>query len=355
MPLLCFSRIPVLLCLYAAIVWVGNLQREKIMNTASVFRFPHFLLAIFLSLSAPPALADTYVCAGDSIGVFADDAGLGSQPIRTITGPTAGVAECYAIAIDNLHGELWVTTQSTVRVFPARANGDVAPLRTITGPGLFATSIAVDVEADEVYVGTPGGGGIFVFARTGNGSPAPLRAIQGDQTTLGNVVGLFVDRVNNELYAVNYGGSVVVFARTANGNVAPLRPFITSTYPFGLVVDARANEVFLATGTGYVRAFDRSGAALRTIDGTSSGLTQTAGLALRRDGILLVGNQYRSSSIPDAVFGFPRAQNGNASPVIDINFAAPLSRVSWGIATSQAYACGEGQTTSYCLFRSGFE
>ncbi|MBS0555908.1 MAG: hypothetical protein JSR27_00685 [Proteobacteria bacterium] len=321
---------------------------------ASVLQFPHFLLASFLSLAAAPALGDTYVCAGDSIGVFADDAGLGSQPIRTITGPTAGVAECYAIALDNLHGELWVTTQSTVRVFPARANGDVAPLRTITGPTLFATGIAVDVEADEVYVGTPDGS-IFVFARTGNGSPAPLRAIQGSQTTLGTVVGIFIDRVYNELYAVNYGGSVVVFDRTANGDVAPSRPFTNSTNPFGLVVDARANEVFLATGTGYVRAFDRSGAALRTIDGTSSGLTQTAGLALRRDGILLVGNQYRSTTVNDAVFGYPRTQNGNASPIIDINFAAPLQRVSWGVATSQAYACGEGQTTSYCLFRSGFE
>ena len=324
------------------------------MDTASVFRFPHFLLAIFLSLSATHALADTYVCAGDSIGVFADDAGLGSQPIRTITGPTAGVAECYAIALDNLHGELWVTTQSTVRVFPARANGDVAPLRTITGPTLFATGIAVDVEADEVYVGTPGGS-IFVFARTGNGSPAPLRTIQGSQTTLGTVVGIFIDRVYNELYAVNYGGSVVVFDRTANGDVAPSRPFTNSTNPFGLVVDARANEVFLATGTGYIRTFDRSGAALRTIDGTSSGLTQTTGLALRRDGILLVGNQYRSATVTDAVFGFPRTQNGNASSIIDIYFAAPLSRVSWGVATSQAYACGEGQTTSYCLFRTGFE
>jgi hypothetical protein len=325
------------------------------MSKASTLRFSGFLLAVFLSLVAVPTLADTYVCAGDSIGVFADDAGLGSQPIRTIAGPTAGVAECYAIALDNLHGELWVTTQSTIRVFPARATGDVAPLRTITGPGLFATGIAVDVEADEVYVGTPGGG-IFVFARAGSGSPAPLRVIQGDQTTLGTVVGLFIDRVNDELYAVNYGGSVVAFGRTANGNVAPSRLFTNSTNPFGLVVDARANEVFLATGTGYVRAFDRSsGAALRTIDGGVSGVTQSTGLALRRDGILLVGNQYRSATTPDAVFGFPRTQNGNAYAILDINFAAPLQRVSWGVATSQAYACGEGQTTSYCLYRSGFE
>ena len=310
------------------------------------------LLAAPLALTAIPVLADTYLCAGDSVRVFADDAGLGSSPIRTITGPTAGIAECYAIALDNKHGELWVTTQSTIRAFAARADGGATPLRTITGSSLFAVGIAVDVEADEVYVGTPGGQ-IFVYPRTGNGSPTPLRTIQS--AALGTVAGLFVDRVNDELYAVNYGGSVVVFDRTADGDVAPLRLFTNSTNPFGLVVDARANEVFLATGTGYVRAFDRSGAALRTIDGTSSGLTRTTGLALRRDAILLVGNQYQSSSVQDAVFGYPRGQSGGASSVIDINFAAPPQRVAWGLATSHGFECNEGQTTSYCLFREGFE
>lgn len=308
------------------------------------------LLAAPLALTAIPVLADTYLCAGDSVRVFADDAGLGSSPIRTITGPTAGIAECYAIALDNKHAELWVTTQSTIRAFAARADGDATPLRTITGPSLFAVGIAVDVEADEVYVGTPGDQ-IFVYPRTGNGSPTPLRTIQS--AALGTVVGLFVDRVNDELYAVNGAGSIVVFSRTADGTVSPLRPFATTTQPFGLVVDAHGNEVFVADGTSTISVRDRSGALLRSINDAS--LTKSTGLALRRDAILLVGNQYQSSTAQDAVFGYPRAQSGGASSVIDINFAAPLQRSAWGLATSHGFECNEGQTTSYCLFREGFE
>ena len=308
------------------------------------------LLAAPLALTAIPVLADTYLCAGDSVRVFADDAGLGSSPIRTITGPTAGIAECYAIALDNKHGELWVTTQSTIRAFAARADGDATPLRTITGPSLFAVGIAVDVEADEVYVGTPGGQ-IFVYPRTGNGSPTPLRTIQS--AALGTVVGLFVDRVNDELYAVNGAGSIVVFSRTADGTVSPLRPFATTTQPFGLVVDAHGNEVFVAEGASTISVRDRSGALLRSIN--DANLTKSTGLALRRDAILLVGNQYQSSTIQDAVFGYPRAQSGGTSSVIDINFAAPLQRSAWGLATSHGFECNEGQTTSYCLFREGFE
>jgi hypothetical protein len=320
----------------------------------TLLRFSRFFFTVVLFVAAAPAPAEIYVCAGDSVSVFADDAGAGSQPVRTITGPTSGIAECYAIALDNLHGELWVTTQTTVRVFPARATGDIPPLRTITGPTLYATGIAVDVEADELYVGTPSGS-IFVFARTATGSPTPLRTIQGDKTTLATVVGLFVDRVNDELYAVNYGGAILVFSRSADGNVAPLRPFASEVNPFGLVVDARAGEVFVTTGSGSVLTYDRNGAALRTIAGGSTGLTQTTGLALRQDGILLVGNQYHSATTPDAIFGFPRTQNGDASSIIYINFAAPLQTVMWGVATSRAFECGEGQTTSYCVFRTGFE
>ena len=322
------------------------------MRTSNAFQLTRALSVVFLALTSMPVLADTYVCAGDSIRVFADDAGLGSSPIRTITGATAGVAECYAIALDNKHGELWVTTQSTIRAFAARADGDAAPLRTITGPSLFAEGLAVDVEADEVYVGSLGGS-IFVYPRTGNGSPAPLRTIQGGQTMLGSVVGLFVDRVNNELYAVNYQGNVVVFSRTADGDVSPLRPFATATQPFGLVVDAHANEVFLATGTSSVSVCDRNGALLRSI--VSSSLTKSTGLALRQDAIVLVGNQYLSSTTQDAVFGYPRTQNSGTSPILDINFAAPLQSAAWGVATSRAFECSEGQTTSGCLFRSGFE
>jgi len=325
-------------------------------RTTKSFRLLSALGAILLVFPAASAFGEIFACTGDSIRVFADDAGLGSTPTRTITGPTSGIAGCYAIALDNLHSELWVTTQTTVRVFAARGTGDVAPLRTITGFGI-ATGIAVDVEADEVYVGT-GSALIAVYPRTASGSPAPLRTLHGSGG--GAVVGLFVDRVKDRLYVEGYRGddsigSVVVFNRLADGDEGFLGLFGNFPAPFGLVVDAYGNEVFVSTGLGSIGVYDRNGNALRTIGGSSTLLTQSAGLTLLQDGTILAGNQYGSATTPDAIFGYPRTQNGGDAPTIRINFAAPPQRVLWGVASTRAFECSEGHTTSYCLFRSSFE
>ena len=312
------------------------------------------MAAALLPLSAAAAFAEIFACTSNSeVRVFADDAGVSALPIRTIAGPSTGIAECYGLALDNWHNELWVTTQSTIRVFHATDDGDVAPLRTITGFG-FAISLAVDVEADEVYVGTVGGA-VFVYSRTASGSPTPLHSIQGGLTGLATVAGLFVDRVNDELYVENYSGSVAVFARSADGNVAPLRPFASFTRPFGLVVDPWANEVFVASGDAAIKVHNRTGAALRQIAGSGTFLTQSTGLCLLEDGTVLAGNQFGSATTNDAVFGYPRAQNGAASPTFELLFAAPLTRAIWGIASTHAFECGEGQTASRCLFRNSFE
>lgn len=312
------------------------------------------MLGALLSLSAATAFAEIFACTSNSeIRVFADDAAMFALPIRTIAGPSTGIVECYGVALDNWHNELWVTTQSTIRVFRATDDGDVAPLRTITGFG-FAIALALDVEADEVYVGSVGGA-ISVYSRTANGSPAPLRSIQGGLTGLATVGGLFVDRVNDELYVENYSGSVAVFARLADGNVPPIRPFASFTQPFGLVVDPRANEVFVASGDAAIKVCNRNGIALRQIAGGGTLLTHSTGLSLLEDGTLLAGNQFGSPTTNDAIFGYPRTQSGPGSPTFELLLAAPLTRAIWGIASTRAFECGEGQTASRCLFRNSFE
>ena len=314
-----------------------------------------FAIATLLTLTVPAARAEIFACTSNSeVRVFADDAGNFALPIRTIAGPATGILECYGLALDNWHNELWVTTQSTISVFRATDNGDVAPLRTIAAPG-FAVALALDLEADEIYVGTTAGV-ISAYPRTGNGSPAPLRSIQGGLTGLGGTVGgLFVDRVNDELYAENYAGSVVVFARLADGNIPPVRPFASFTRPFGLVVDPRANEVFVASGDAAIKVRDRTGAAIRQITGAGTLLTQSTGLSLLQDGTVLVGNQLGSPTTNDEILGFPRTQNGSGSPTFELLLAAPLMRAIWGVASTRAFECGEGQTASRCLFRNSFE
>src|SRR6266496_2907899 len=79
---------------------------------------------------------------------------------------------------------------------------------------------------EELFV-TNQGGSVTVYARTANGDVAPLRTISGAATGLNGPFGLAVDTVNNELAVANIGNaapySITVYARTANGNVAPLR------------------------------------------------------------------------------------------------------------------------------------
>ncbi len=309
-------------------------------------------VAALVPLSTASAFAEIFACTSNSeVRVFADDAGVTALPIRTIAGPSTGIAECYGLALDNWHNELWVTTQSTIRVFHATDNGDVAPLRTIAGFS-FAVALALDVEADEIYVGTADGV-VSVYSRTATGTPTPLRSFP---TGLGaTVAGLFVDRVNDELYVENFSGSVAVFARLADGNPAPIRPFASFTRPFGLVVDPRANEVFVASGDASIKVRDRTGAALRQIAGAGTLLTQSTGLCLLEDGTVLAGNQFGSPTTNDTIFGYPRTQNGAGSPTFELLFAAPLSRVIWGVASTRAFRCGEGQTASRCLFRNSFE
>jgi hypothetical protein len=315
-----------------------------------------------LAFLSAAAFAEIYACAGSSVRVFADDALSGDPPVREIQGVATGITECYGIALDNWHNELWVSTQDSVSVFRATDSGNLAPLRAIrgnlTGIG-FAVSVAVDLEADEVLVGSAFGG-IFAFPRSGNGNIAPLRTIQGPSTDLTNVGGLFVDQVNDELYAADFFSStpeVVVFARQAAGDVPPLRQIagFPGQNPVGLFVDSRANEVYVSVGQPAIWVYDLAGTFFFSIQGPSTQLGVTTGLTMDQDGMLLVGNENPAPASPDPMLGFQRYPPGDRPPTFQISSAAPGGRPLWGIASSRAFACGEGNTTSRCLFRHSFE
>jgi 6-phosphogluconolactonase (cycloisomerase 2 family) len=124
--------------------------------------------------------------------------------------------------------ELFVANgNNSVTVYARTANGNVAPLRTLSGAatGLNGVAdLAVDTVNNELVVLNQFAPSVTVYALTANGNVAPLRTLTGASTGLNNPVSLAVDTVNNELLLANAGNnSVLVYARTANGNVAPLR------------------------------------------------------------------------------------------------------------------------------------
>jgi DNA-binding beta-propeller fold protein YncE len=115
----------------------------------------------------------------------------------------------------------------SIIVHDMKAQGDVPPLRVITGPktGLnWATGLAVDSERGDVYVANDMDNSILVFDVKDNGDVAPKRKIKGPKTGLGNPTGVWVDLKNQEVWAANFmNHSATVYPLNANGDVAPKR------------------------------------------------------------------------------------------------------------------------------------
>src|SRR2546426_12414997 len=77
---------------------------------------------------------------------FRGDAHGDVAPIRKIFGPHTELRNNEALAVDSVHGEIFVPQDDRVLVFPREADGDVAPIRILGGPdaGLRLGRVTVD-------------------------------------------------------------------------------------------------------------------------------------------------------------------------------------------------------------------
>jgi hypothetical protein len=84
-------------------------------------------------------------------------------------------------------GEIYIVDEVAIRVYDATADGDVAPLRVITGPDAGVSAvIGVDVVGGEVYsanIASPNQG-IHVHPRNSTSDAAPVRSISGPMSTI---------------------------------------------------------------------------------------------------------------------------------------------------------------------------
>ena len=121
----------------------------------------------------------------------------------------------------------------SILTFDAAANGDVAPVRQIMGPKTQLVNtgqLALDPIHGELFV--PQGRRVLVFDRDADGDVAPIRILEGPDTKLG-AGRITVDPVRNLLMvssATNRGEgrALKIFDRMASGNTPPLRT-ITGT------------------------------------------------------------------------------------------------------------------------------
>lgn len=158
-----------------------------------------------------------------AVAAFARLAEGSAKPTRELAGQnTLFVRTMHDMAYDPARDEIVVPQfyAYAILTFRGDANGDVAPIRKIFGPSTRLKNpeaLAVDYVHGEIFV--PESDKILVFRRDTDGDAAPIRVLEGPNAglRLGRVA---VDGVNNVLIAGSRD-SLRIFDRTASGNAKP--------------------------------------------------------------------------------------------------------------------------------------
>jgi glucose/arabinose dehydrogenase len=175
---------------------------------------------------------------GVRVNVYPPGAGSGAVPARTLAGSNTGLGNLRALAVDAA-GRLYVADSRNasginaygpdlgdVSVHRAGAAGNEPPLRTITGsqtrlngPGVPAVDRSGNLYVPNRW-GT-GPGSVTVYGPSAEGDVRPLRIISGPATGLRSPSAVTLDP-RDTLYVAN-DGIVTVYPPGATGNVAPVR------------------------------------------------------------------------------------------------------------------------------------
>ncbi len=222
----------------------------------------------------------------DRVTVYPLTANGNAAPERVIEGNATGLSKPVGIGVDLTNNEISIANYGplgpSITTFDRLASGNVAPKRVIAGSntGLdLPQGVVLDPSHDELFVAssaffTPNAGAIQVFRRLDSGNVAPLRTISGPGTKLCNPFHLTLDAVNNELVVANSnfaGGacaqSVTAYSRLANGDSTPLRtlagdstnlvnPVATAvtTSPAGVAPQVQGSTRGFVTGAGWINS-----------------------------------------------------------------------------------------------------
>lgn len=180
--------------------------------------------------------------------VFPPNASGDALPSRSVT--LDGFPTSVTIDHDDnvIVGLLNTPTGNAIEVFAASAQGSAQPLRRISGPatglgsGSFYTGAFLVVNyspfTNRIYAAPSGDfdptvvAHISVFAVDASGNIAPVRSISGPSTLLGEtIMGLAGDQETGEIFALSVNSKLAtpamihVYARLAHGDVSPLRSF----------------------------------------------------------------------------------------------------------------------------------
>jgi hypothetical protein len=244
----------------------------------------------------------------NSVTVFAKGANGNVVPINTISGANTGLNRPNGISLDKSRN-IYVANSSnvtngpgSVTVYAPGANGDVTPIRTLIGAstGLNLPSALTLDPKGKIYVANCGCGtssppsSVTVYAAGADGNVAPIRKISGSHTGLDIPYGVAVDAGLN-VYVANAGSfTVTVYAKGAHGNVSPIRTIGGSNtginLPEEIAIDANGKLYVVNCGCGpvtapssvtvYAAGANGNVAPIQTITGADTGLNQPVGITI---------------------------------------------------------------------------
>ena len=223
------------------------------------------------------------------------------------------------------------------------------PIRTIRDQDPIYSSVAVDLNFDEVVLMDQNNWALRIFNRLDNTPPGvprtePKRVIQGPETEIQYNNGIYIDPKTGDIYSVetDTGDEVVVFPREANGNIKPARVLKTPHRGFALAVDEEKQELYVGVQHPPQVAVYRKGASgnekpLRSLQGESTRLSDVHGVVLdQKNKLMIVTNWGHISDSTIAGTGrfedpsitvYPLGASGDTPPLRVIQ--GSLTQLNW--------------------------
>ncbi len=177
------------------------------------------------------------------------------------------------------------------------------PIRTIHDARHVFAAIDVDPIRNELVAGDENNFSIVVYDRMTNTPPTaafsePRRVIQGENTFLEYVCGIYIDPESGDIYAINNDtlNWMTVWGRDAQGNVAPKRKLATPHTTVRMSVDEATQEIFMTVQDDHAVSVFRKSAEdeeepLRLIQGSATRLADPHGIAVDSSaGLIYVTN-----------------------------------------------------------------
>ncbi|MCH8269216.1 MAG: beta-propeller fold lactonase family protein [Acidobacteria bacterium] len=305
------------------------------------------------------------------------------EPKRMISGPKTKIG-APGIYVDQITGEIYSvdTTHGFLAgsgdrmvVFSRTAEGNVAPDRELLIPHR-GFAIAMDEEAQELFLSVQNPPAVVVYAKTAKGNEAPLRILEGSRTLLADVRGIALDTKNQWMYVANRGGgssvnagmgwsgvpilekggtrtwtiptgleaylvpgsgrftspSITVYSSNASGDTPPLRvirgPKTQLSWPAFIALDVERQELYVANSWEHsilvFRATDSGNVApIRVLKGISTGLDNPYGVVVdEKNGELVVANYGNHTATV-----YPQTAAGNTPPIRTIRMAPQGTQV----------------------------